>query len=338
MNKELKILAVVVFFSIVVYIGVEPYAHSQMHKHTEFHNFAYDGSSDIEEVEEKIQKAKEEKHDTSALEKKLEEKKAFWASVKKIAALKGDASAGEKSFATCLGCHNGSGVNMGGVVPPSLDHAGSLYDKNYLIALIKNPAMASNVDHKYKDTALHPMGSISSMITSDQDIANIVAFLKEKKSGEISNKQAFVDACGRCHANRYGKWTLAGFIPKTKSDITTGVDLDAMKFQEKVANEKLAVAKYLGKLPPDLSIIIRSRGEHFLKTFIEDPQSQLLGTAMPRTGLTSEGYEKVIGYLERTGDAKKPNRDALGWKVILYFIIFSIFAYLWKQSVWSKLH
>ncbi len=338
MNKELKILAIVVFFSLIVYIGVEPYAHSQMHRHVEGHNFVYDGTADVEEVEEKIAKAKEEKHDTTALEKKLEEKKAFWAEVKKIAALKGDASKGEASFATCLGCHNGSGTNMGGVIPPNLDHAGSLYDKNYLIALIKNPAMASNVDHKYKDTALHPMGSISSMVTSDQDIANIVAYLKEKKAGEVSEKVAFVEACGRCHANRYGKWTLKGFIPKTKSDITTGVDLDLMKFEEGVAKEKLAVAKYMGKLPPDLSIIIRARSEEYLKNFVENPQSELPGTAMPRTGLTKEGYEKVLGYLSSTGDAKKPNRDALGWKVILYFIVFSILAYLWKKSVWSKLH
>ncbi len=338
MNKELKILLVVIFFTLVTYIGVEPFAHSQMHKHVEGHNFVYDGTADVEEVEEKIAKAKEEKHDASALEKKLEEKKAFWKNVKKIATLKGDATAGEATFATCLGCHNGSGVNMGGVIPPNLDHAGSLYDKNYLIALIKNPAMASNVDHKYKDTATHPMGSISSMITNDQDIANVVAYLKEKKAGEISDKEAFVEACGRCHTNDYGKWELVGFVPKTKSDITTGVDLDAMKFQEKVAHEKLAVAKYMGKLPPDLSIIIRSRSEEFLKNFIENPQSELPGTSMPRTGLTSEGVKKVMGYLSSTGDAKKPNRDALGWKVILYFIVFSILAYLWKKSVWSKLH
>ncbi|NPA59002.1 MAG: cytochrome c1 [Epsilonproteobacteria bacterium] len=338
MNKELKILAVVVFFSVLTYIGVEPFAHSQMHAHVESHNFVYDGTADVEEVEHKIEKAKEEKHDTAALEKKLEEKKAFWADVKKISALKGDATAGEATFAMCAGCHNGSGMNMGGVVPPDLDHAGSLYDKNYLIALIKNPAMASNVDHKYADTAMHPMGSISSMVSADQDIANVVAYIKEKKAGEVTNKEAYVEACGRCHANRYGKWTLKGFVPKTKSDITTGVDLEGMKFQEEVAKEKLAVAKYMGKLPPDLSIIIRSRGEHFLKTFIEDPQSQLPGTAMPRTGLSEEGYEKVMGYLARTGDAKKPNRDELGWKVILYFVIFTVLAYLWKKQVWSKLH
>jgi len=338
MNKELKILAVVVFFTLVTYWGVEPFAHSVMHKHVESHGFVYDGAADIEEAKEKVAKLKEEKQETSKAEAKIKEKEAFWASVKKVAALKGDAKAGEATFGMCLGCHNGSGVNMGGVIPPSLDHAGALYDKNYLIALIKNPAMASNVDHKYQDTSKHPMGSISSMVTSDQDIANVVAFLKEKKSGEVSATTAYVEACGRCHANRYGKWTQVGFYPKTKSDIKTGQDIELLKFKEKVANEQMAVANYMGKLPPDLSEIIRARSEEYLETFIENPQSQLPGTSMPRTGLTKEGYEKVVEYLQSTGDAKKPNRDALGWKVILYFVIFSILAYLWKQSVWRKLH
>ncbi len=332
MNKELKILGVVVFFTLLTYIGVEPYAHSQMHKHVEGHNFVYDGTADIEEAKEKIAKLKEEKADTAASEAKLKEKEAFWAGVKKIAALKGDAKAGEATFQTCLGCHNGSGVNMGGVIPPSLDHAGALYDKNYLIALIKNPAMASNVDHKYKDTALHPMGSISSMVSNDQDVANVVAYLKEKKVGEITPKEAFMEACARCHANRYGKVTQLGDVPKFKTK------KDELAYQLKVVDEQDKVKKYMGKLPPDLSEIIRARSEHFMETFIENPQSQLPGTSMPRTGLTKESYEKVTEYLESTGDAKKPNRDALGWKVILYFVGFSILAYLWKKQVWSKLH
>jgi len=336
--KELKILAIVIFFTIVTYIGVEPFAHSKMHKHVEGHDFVYDGTADVEEIEEKISKAKEEKHPTEALEKKLTDKKAFWASVKKIATIKGDATAGEATFGMCLGCHNGSGVNMGGVVPPSLEHAGALYDKNYLIALVKDPAMASNVDHKYADTMTHPMGSIKTMVTTDQDIANVVAYLLKNKAGEITAKEAFVDACGRCHANRYGKWTQAGFVPKTKSNIKTGQDIDLLKFKQKVATEQNTVANYMGKLPPDLSIMIRARSEHFMSTFVENPQSDLPGTAMPRTGLTKEGFEKVMEYLGETGDPSAKARAELGPKVIIFFIIFTILAVLWKKSVWKELH
>jgi ubiquinol-cytochrome c reductase cytochrome c1 subunit len=230
-------------------------------------------------------------------------------------------------------------ANMGGVTPPSLDHAGAIYDKNFLIALIKDPAMATNVDHKYPNgTMAHPMGSVSSMVTTPQDIANVVAYMQAKKAGEVTPKEAYIEACGRCHANRYGKLTQLGEIPKTKSNIKTGQDIEALKYQQKVATEQAALADYLGTLPPDLSIMIRARSEHFLETFIENPQSQLPGTAMPRTGLNKEGMEKVMAYLEETGDPSKPLREETGPKVLLFFVIFTALAFLWKKSMWKGHH
>ncbi len=321
--KELKIFGIVVVFTLVLYWGVEPFAHSQMHKHVESHGLVYDGKADIEE----------------ASKDKKEAKKAFWADVKKIAALKGDAAAGEATYAMCAGCHMEGAANMGGVTPPSLDHAGAIYDKNFLIALIKDPAMATNVDHKYPNgTMAHPMGSVSSMVTTPQDIANVVAYMQAKKAGEVTPKEAYIEACGRCHANRYGKLTQLGEIPKTKSNIKTGQDIEALKYQQKVATEQAALADYLGTLPPDLSIMIRARSEHFLETFIENPQSQLPGTAMPRTGLNKEGMEKVMAYLEETGDPSKPLREETGPKVLLFFVIFTALAFLWKKSMWKGHH
>jgi len=73
--KELKIFGIVAAFTLVLYWGVEPFAHSQMHKHVEGHGLVYDGTADIEEAE------------ASKKEEKVKAKKAFWADVKKIAAL-----------------------------------------------------------------------------------------------------------------------------------------------------------------------------------------------------------------------------------------------------------
>ena len=339
MNKELKIFAVVAFFTGLLYWGVEPYAHSQMHKHVEGNGFIYDGKADIEEVEKKIavlsEKDTAKKEELEALKNK---KETFWSDVNKISKLIGQPSAGEAAFATCMGCHMDGAVNMGGVIPPSLDHAGAIYDKNYLIALIKDPAMASNVDHKYADTMTHPMGAVKSMVTDDQQIADIVAYLKEKKAGHVTPKEAFVDACGRCHAMRYAKWTQVGFVPKTKSNIATGQDIDALKFKQAVAEEQGRVAEYMGKLPPDLSMMIRARSEHFMETFVENPQSQLAGTSMPRVGLSEEGYEEVQAYLSEIGDPSAPARAIAAPWVLGFLFIFTILAYLWKQSQWRDLH
>ncbi|NEW60398.1 cytochrome c1 [Sulfurovum sp. bin170] len=319
MNKELKIFGVVAVLTLILYWGVEPFAHGQMHKHVDYNELKYDGKADIAEASK----------DT------VEAKKAFWADVKTISALKGDAVAGEATYAMCMGCHMDGAANMGGVIPPVLDHAGTIYDKDYLIALIKDPAMASNVDHKYADTMTHPMGSIKAMVSEPQDIANVVAYLKANKSGLVTPKQAYEEACGRCHANRYVKWTQIGTVPATERNLATGADIDALKFKQAVAEEQSLVADYMGKLPPDLSMIIRARSHHFLETFIENPQGQMAGTAMPRVGVNQEGMDKVMAYLEISGDPSKPAREALGPWVILFFIIFTVLAYYWKQAMWK---
>jgi len=318
--KELKIFGIVAIFTLVLYWGVEPFAHSQMHKHVESNGFTYNGTADIEEAV------------TAGHKEKAEAKKAFWADVAKVAKIKGDVAAGEAGFATCMGCHTGMPINMGGVIPPALDHAGVLYDKNYLIALIKDPAMASNVDHKYKDTSTHPMGSIKMMMSDDQQIADVVAYMLAKKAGEVTTKEAFTEACARCHAMRYAKTTQLGDTPTFK------YEKDALAHKIKVIEEQDAVKAYMGKLPPDLSMIIRARGHHFMETFVENPQGQLLGTSMPRVGLTHEGYEKVKTYLEEIGDPSKPAREELGPKVILFFIVFTFLAFLWKKSMWKGHH
>ena len=87
-----------------------------------------------------------------------------------------------------------------------------------------------------------------------------------------------------------------------------------------------------------MSIIIRAKGHDYLETFINNPQKQLKGTAMPRVGLTKDSQEQVIKYLEDIGDSKKSEREELGKKVIGFMIIFTILAYLWKVKIWREVH
>jgi ubiquinol-cytochrome c reductase cytochrome c1 subunit len=327
--RELKIFAIVTFFSLITYYLVEPYAHHAMHMKMdkegneikiESHGFTYDGTDDIAEAERK--------GDAALVAKK----KSFWSDVKTIAALTGDAVAGEAGFGMCMGCHMDGGANMGGVIPPKLDHAGAIYDKNYLIALIKDPAMAGNVDHKYADTMMHPMGSVGSMFSDNQSIADVVAYLQEHKAGEVTAREAFSEACVRCHAVRYKKTTQLGETPKFK------FRKEQLAHEIKVIEEQDKVKAYMGNLPPDLSMMIRARGEHFMETFIENPQGQLPGTSMPRVGLNQEGFDKVKAYLTEAGDPSKKAREELGPWVIGFFVFFTILAFLWKQSMWKDHH
>jgi len=300
--KELKILGIVTVFTLILYWGVEPFAHSQMHKHVEGDDFKY--------------------ADLPALK------------------VKGNAENGKNLVAACVGCHSIKSQGMAapmdavtsaqtyGVNPPDLSNVGALLDEKFLAHFLLDPAKVT----KSKHFAMPPSAG------SEQDAADIVAYFKSIAPKEIKPKEAFTMACGRCHANRYGKWTQIGDVPKTKSNIKTGVDIDALEFKKKLGTYQNKLADYMGKLPPDLSIIIRARSEKFLETFVEDPQSQLPGTAMPRVGLTKEGYEKVKAYLEETGDPSKPLREETGPKVLTFFVIFTFLAFLWKKSMWKGHH
>lgn len=229
--------------------------------------------------------------------------------------------------ANCTACHsiesqgfpqlmdNASAAAAYGVTPPDLSSSGHLYNADYLAAFIKDPAKASKVEHKFQDGRVHPMPGYSWM--QAQEIADMVAYLQSIAPKEMTNKEVFKDACQRCHALKYGdmqKGTMAAFTP----------------------NENIKA--YMGKLPPDLSQYIRSRGESYLHTFINNPQKHLEGTAMPRVGLTADAEQQVITYMQEVGDSKKGERDALGPKFLIYLAILAVFAFLWKAKQWREVH
>ena len=341
--RELKILAVVVALTLITYWGVEPFAHSQMHPHVSPANFNF-AEADKESSKEGVEKAKKAlaEAEKSGIEKainaaknELEAKESFekeinefWAANQEAITLKGDVANGEVLVTSnCNACHsieakgfpqimdNVSASAAYGVTPPDLSSSGKIYSKDYLVAFIKNPALASKVSHKFVDGKVHPMPGYDWM--SSQEIADMVAYLESIAPNEMTNKEIFVDACQRCHGIKYAdmqKGTMGAFTP----------------------NEN--IKEYMGKLPPDLSQYIRSRGASYLETFINDPQKQLEGTAMPRVGLTKDAQEQVVRYLEEVGDSKKEQREELGPKFLIYLVVFAIFAFLWKASRWRDVH
>ncbi|MDR1554397.1 MAG: c-type cytochrome [Campylobacteraceae bacterium] len=361
--KELKILIVLVVFTLITYIGIEPFAHSQMNPHVAPANFNYEqedidlANVRIKEAEEilantqnklsKLEEAQKRADDKKRLEEDInKQKKALesaekdfsiakdrlalyeelWGNVKEIKALQGDAEAGGETFTlACASCHGlkSQGIEPPfddaiasesyGIVVPDLSSAGAIYDKNFLAALIINPAHALKLDHKFNDESPFPMTQFFGFGEDlNQEVADIIAYLASIAPKDVSGKEVFESACLRCHDLKYDK------LPRP--------------------TEQTALEGYMGSNPPDLSMIIRARSAEYLETFINDPQKNIPGTSMPRVGLNQESQDKLISYLEQTGDSKKSERTTLGYFLIGFFIILAIFAYLWKNEVWKELH
>lgn len=311
-NKEPLILFIVVVFTLLTYYLVEPYAHSQMHKDVKSENFAYS--------------------DLPALSKT------------------GNAANGKElvmGAGACIGCHSikADGIEPSmdavsasaayGVNPPDLSDAGVVFDAKFLADLIKNPAHALKVEHKF-DVAkgqMHPMPPFGGAGGDlEQEVADMVAYLQSIAPKELTPKMAFDNACGRCHALKYENWTQIGEKPTFK------FEKDSLAFDIKVLEYQENLTKYMGKLPPDLSAYYRSRGEHFLSTFVENPQNHLAGTAMPRVGVTADAAAKAIEHLADAGDTKRHERAEVGQKVMIFAVVFALFALLWKKQVWKDLH
>jgi len=316
--RELKILIVLIFFTTVTYWGIEPYAHHIMHPHTEAPDYAF---SDLDGFN-----------------------------------VAGNAENGKVVFmGNCQACHSLSSddilppmehadlVAAYGVYPPDLSTAGDLYDDKFLANFIKNPAVAGfdSVFKKHKEEELAKakaaattaeeeqrlQAGFEKTITayeqktkismpgfdylSDQEIADIIAYMKSVKK-VTTPREATAQACGRCHSVHYDNMI------------------------ENSSREQLV--GYLGSFPPDLSQMIKSKGEDYLHKFINDPQKQLLGTAMPRIGLTKDAETKIVNYLESVGDAKKEERNALGVYAIIFMIVMAVFAYLFKVNVFKEVH
>lgn len=243
--------------------------------------------------------------------------------LEKIDLSKGDSALGsELASANCIACHsiksqgfdapvdNESASASYGVVPPDLSSAGLIYEDNYLANFIKEPTKAAHVAHVFNDSKPYPMPAYNWM--SDEEIAHIVAYFKSIAPKQLSNKEVFADACQRCHGMKYD--SLAPITPEA------------------------TLASYMGSAAPDLSMMIRSKGANYLHTFINEPQKQLHGTAMPRVGLTEQAQAQVVSYIESIGDSKKAEREDIGIKSMLFMAFMSILAYLWKRKIWSEVH
>lgn len=341
--REIKILAVVVVLTLITYWGVEPFAHSQMHPHVHPANYKFDVADEestkegVESAEKDLKAAEAAKNEKAIHGAKatLKEKEAFkttmdefWKANEEAIKLTGNVQNGATLVqSNCTACHsiekigfppvmdNASSAAAYGVVPPDLSTAGKLYTKEYLVGFVREPALGSKTSHKFVDGRVHPMPSYSWM--QPQEVADIVAYLQSIAPKEMTNKEVFQNACQRCHSIKYG-------------DMQKGT----MQAKTPTANIKA----YMGKIPPDLSQYIRSRGPEYIHKFVNDPQKLLEGTSMPRVGLNEEAETQVIAYMQEVGDSKKAEREELGPKFLIYLVVFAIFAWLWKVKQWREVH
>lgn len=185
----------------------------------------------------------------------------------------------------------------------------------------------------------------------------------------------FVDYCLNCHSAKYMRYQRMGEDLGISEE---ELKADYMFSTDKVGNTMTVAIdpndaeRWFGVMPPDLSLVARSRGTDWIYTYLlsfyEDP-SRPFGVnnlvfpdvGMPHVLWDLEGgvakkdehgklthppkheeYKKqvtdLVNFFEYLGEPVKLERQSLGIKVLIFLLILTIVSYILKKEYWRDIH
>jgi len=170
----------------------------------------------------------------------------------------------------------------------------------------------------------------------------------------------FMNACHGCHSLKYVHYRdLASLgidkdrIAAWRGDSTLDSAMSSLLSDE-------AALQSFGKVPPDLSMMVRARegGASYLYSYLigyyltpdgktsnhvfpltKMPDALEISTAtdpVKRSELQEQAHD-IVSFLSWAADPHEAEREALGYYVIGYLIILTVLLYNVKLQVWSRL-
>ncbi|MCC5862726.1 MAG: cytochrome c1 [Gammaproteobacteria bacterium] len=189
--------------------------------------------------------------------------------------------------------------------------------------------------------------------------------------------QLYMNFCLGCHSAQFMRWNrIARDLQLTEEQV-----MNNLMFTGESIHDTMQIAMpggdaevWFGKMPPDLSLIARSRGTDYLYTFLrtfyvdENGNSNnkvLEMTSMPhvlwelqglqravyddngdwtgfeqlRAGsMSPEEYDRavrdLVNFLDYVGEPIQVERQRIGTMVIAFLLIFLVLSWLYKREVW----
>ncbi|MFZ5523175.1 MAG: cytochrome c1 [Pseudomonadota bacterium] len=170
----------------------------------------------------------------------------------------------------------------------------------------------------------------------------------------------FMSACHGCHSLKYVHYRdLASFgIDKDRITAWRG-DSTLDSAMASLLSDEAAIQSF-GKVPPDLSMMVRARegGASYIYSYLIGyylaPDGKISNHFFPLTKMPdaleissatdplkrSELQEKahdIVSFLSWAADPHEAERESLGYYVIGYLIILTVLLYNVKLQVWSRL-
>lgn len=205
----------------------------------------------------------------------------------------------------------------------------------------------------------------------------------------------FTNYCMGCHSAKYVRYSrLQEDLVLTEEQVKQNLMPAAKKLDEMmtIAMPPADAQRWFGQQPPDLSLVVRSRGADWVYTFLKsfylderaatgvnnlvlpnasmphvlwelqglqaasfsDTVDQKTGATVSHFGepqyfeeftqvdagtLSAEEYDQfvrdIVNFLDWTATPEQLERQALGIWVLLFLLVFLIFAYLLKVEIWK---
>jgi len=190
--------------------------------------------------------------------------------------------------------------------------------------------------------------------------------------------KTFINYCLSCHQAAYMRYNrMAKDLGMTEEQVKQNLMFASDKIGDTmtVAMRAQDAKKWFGVVPPDLSVIARSKGTDYLYTYLRTfylDSSKVMGTnnlafkdvGMPHVLWQQQGYLEhgeeghleaategnlstsdynqvvadLVNFLAYIGEPSKIQRLALGKWVLLYLVLFFLVAYPMKKAFWRDIH
>ena len=175
----------------------------------------------------------------------------------------------------------------------------------------------------------------------------------------------YMSYCSGCHSLKYMRYdSLAKGIAVSKDLVIANLMFSGNNNEAKISDPiKSAMSskdavKWFGIIPPDLSLVARSRGTdwlyEYLRSFYNDPtrpwgvnNKTFPDVAMPhvlanqQNMLSDKAYNKLVAdlvtFLSYVGEPHQLQRQKIGVWVLLFLSILLVFTFLLKREYWKNI-
>ncbi len=169
----------------------------------------------------------------------------------------------------------------------------------------------------------------------------------------------FMNYCSGCHAISFMRYSRIGAdLGLSDADVEENLMFASAKVGENITTAMPAkdAAAWFGGIPPDLSLVSRSKGTDWIYSYLKGfyiDESRIFGVnnhvlenaSMPdalwslRDGRSEDAFDDdvrdITNFLDYVGEPAKLVRTDLGKKVLLFLAILFVLSYLLKKEYWK---